>query len=235
MEGFAMTTSSSFITGMVRLRALWLAAALTAVVIAGCETPKDEGTKRVEGGDTTTATTTTTTTTEDPVKRGEYLVLVGGCNDCHTPLKMGPNGQPEPDMSRMLSGHPEQLKMSPAPKLEGTWMAAGAVTMTAWHGPWGTSYTYNLTPDSVTGTGTWTEEMFINTLRSGKHWGTSRPIMPPMPWFNLAKMTDQDLKAIYAYLRTIPPIHNQVPAYEPPAGAPTAEATPAPTDTAAKH
>src|SRR5580765_355411 len=45
------------------------------------------------------------------VKRGEYLVTVGGCNDCHTPLKMGPQG-PEPDMSRMLSGHPDSFPIA---------------------------------------------------------------------------------------------------------------------------
>ncbi|HEX8255008.1 MAG TPA: diheme cytochrome c-553, partial [Thermoanaerobaculia bacterium] len=50
------------------------------------------------------------------VKRGEYLVTIGGCNDCHTPFKMGPKG-PEPDMSRRLSGHPDSLKMPPAPSL----------------------------------------------------------------------------------------------------------------------
>lgn len=153
---------------------------------------------------------------ESPVKRGEYLVTVSGCNDCHTPWKMGENG-PEPDMSRMLSGHPEGMQM-PTPKLEMPWMAAGAATMTAWAGPWGTSYTMNLTPDSVTGIGSWTEDIFIKTLRTGKHWGTSRPIMPPMPWQNLAKMTDDDLKAMFAYLHSIPPIKNKVPDYQPPAG-----------------
>ena len=50
------------------------------------------------------------------VQRGEYLVNISHCNDCHTPMKMGPNG-PEPDFSRRLSGHPEGLKMPPPPKL----------------------------------------------------------------------------------------------------------------------
>jgi mono/diheme cytochrome c family protein len=229
-----MTESSPFITGMVRLRALWLATAVAGVLFIGCETPKDDAGKGA-GTDTSAAGAATTTTAEDPVKRGEYLVLVGGCNDCHTPWKMGEKGEPEPDMTRMLSGHPEGMKMPPPPDLgKGPWLFAGGATFTAWTGPWGISYTANLTPDSLTGTGTWTEEIFMNTLRTGKHWGTSRPIMPPMPWFNLAKMTDDDLKAIFAYLRSIPPIKNQVPAYEPPAGAPTASATPAPTDTTAK-
>jgi len=144
------------------------------------------------------------------IKRGEYLVTIGGCNDCHTPWKMGPKG-PEPDMSRMLSGHPENFPMPEPPKGNGPWLWTAAATNTAFAGPWGVSFTRNLTPDRLTGIGIWDEAMFIRTIRSGRHWGTSRPILPPMPWFNYAKMTDDDLKAVYAYLRTIPPVKNQVP------------------------
>ena len=159
---------------------------------------------------------------EAVVKRGEYLVTVGGCNDCHTPLTMGANG-PEPDMSRMLSGHPEELKVTQAPAPgQAPWLMALAATGTAYAGPWGVSFTANLTPDNNTGIGIWNEELFIKTLRTGKHWGTSRPILPPMPWFNYAKMTDDDLKAVYAYLRTIKPISNHVPEPLPPAAMPTA-------------
>ncbi|HEX6086104.1 MAG TPA: c-type cytochrome [Thermoanaerobaculia bacterium] len=145
------------------------------------------------------------------VARGAYLVQIGGCNDCHTPFKMGPNG-PEPDMSRELSGHPEALKMPPAPKLgNGPWVWSGAGTNTAYAGPWGVSYTANLTPDRLTGIGIWSEEMFVKTIRTGRHWGVSRPILPPMPWQNYRHMTDEDLGAVYAYLRSIKPIRNQVP------------------------
>lgn len=145
------------------------------------------------------------------VKRGQYLTIIGGCHDCHTPLKMGAHG-PEPDMSLALSGHPEALVMPPAPKLPaGPWMWTGAATNTAFAGPWGVSYARNLTPEELTGMGIWTEEMFIKTLRTGKHFGVSRPILPPMPWQNLAQATDEDLKSIYAYLRSIKPIKNQVP------------------------
>jgi mono/diheme cytochrome c family protein len=144
-------------------------------------------------------------------ERGKYIVTaIAGCNDCHTPLKMGPKG-PEPDMSRMLSGHPEQLKMPPAPKMDMPWMAGAAATLTAWAGPWGVSYTANLTPDSATGIGKWDETTFMLALRNGKHIGTGRPILPPMPWETFKNMTDDDLKAVYAYLRTIPAVHNQVP------------------------
>ncbi|MFL6617187.1 MAG: diheme cytochrome c-553, partial [Povalibacter sp.] len=65
------------------------------------------------------------------VARGKYLVTIAGCNDCHTPLKMGATG-PEPDMSRMLSGHPQQLTLPPAPALpEGPWIVSVAATNTA--------------------------------------------------------------------------------------------------------
>ncbi len=154
------------------------------------------------------------------VARGQYLVTVGGCNDCHTPLKMGPKG-PEPDMSRMLSGHPEQFVISaPATLTSPEWMMASAPTNTAHSGPWGVSFTANLTPDQNTGLGIWTEEMFMKALRTGRHMGASREILPPMPWFNYGKMTDDDLKAVYAYLRSIPPVHNRVPDPLPPAGMP---------------
>ena len=147
---------------------------------------------------------------QSPVDRGQYIVTTAGCNDCHTPHKMGPNG-PEPDMSRMLSGHPEGMKLPKSPKLDMPWAFSGAATMTAWSGPWGVSYTANLTPDQNTGLGIWTEDQFIRALREGKHMGTSRPILPPMPWPAFKNFTDEDLKAIFAYLRSIPPITNHVP------------------------
>lgn len=153
------------------------------------------------------------------VARGQYLVTAMGCNDCHTPWKMGEEGQPVPDMSRMLSGHPAGMPAPPPPKPEGPWIVSGSATMTAWAGPWGISYSPNLTPHETTGLGIWTEEMFIQALRSGKHMGQSRPIMPPMPWMWYGKLNDEDLKAVYAYLRSIPPIENLVPDYMPPAGA----------------
>jgi mono/diheme cytochrome c family protein len=156
---------------------------------------------------------------EDLVNRGKYLVTVAACNDCHTPFKMGPNG-PEPDMSRLLSGHPENLVMPPPSLPENSpWIMLSSGTNTAYAGPWGISYAINLTPDQNTGLGIWNEEMFIKAMRTGKHFGTSRPIQPPMPWPNYAKMTEEDLKAIFTYLQSIPPITNHVPDYAPPAAA----------------
>lgn len=159
----------------------------------------------------------------DPVARGEYLVTIGGCHDCHTPWVMGAKG-PEPDMTRMLSGHPADLEMPPAPAAVGPWLWSAAGTNTAFAGPWGVSFAANLSPDENTGTGIWTEDIFINTIRSGRHWGQSRPLLPPMPWFNYAKMTDDDLKAVFAYLRSIPPVYNTVPQPLPPAAVPVVSA-----------
>ena len=156
------------------------------------------------------------------VERGEYLVNFGGCHHCHTPWIMGPKG-PTPDMSRALSGHPANLVMPTPPKMDGPWAWSAAGTNTAFAGPWGVSYGRNLTPDQVSGLGIWTEEMFIKTMRTGRHMGVSRPILPPMPWQALNTLKDEDLEAIYAYLRSIKPIRNEVPdpiIAPPPPGAP---------------
>jgi mono/diheme cytochrome c family protein len=151
------------------------------------------------------------TSAESPgVARGRYLVTVSACSDCHTPLKMGASG-PEPDLTRFLSGHPETANVLPAPDLgNGPWFAATA-GMTAWSGPWGISYSANLTPDRNTGLGIWTEKIFVNTMRTGKHYGVARDILPPMPWQSIAALTDDDLKSVFAYLKSIPAIKNRVP------------------------
>jgi mono/diheme cytochrome c family protein len=146
----------------------------------------------------------------EAVRRGAYLVNAGGCNDCHTPWKMGASG-PEPDLSRFLSGHPETMALPPAPAPSGPWIVSAAASMTAWSGPWGVSYSANLTPDPETGLGQWTEEQFVAAIRSGRHMGRGRPILPPMPWPAMSHLTDADLGAIFAYLRTLPPVRNHVP------------------------
>lgn len=169
---------------------------------AGCQRP--------EAAEAEAAVKSRAVPAVDAVERGRYLVTVAGCNDCHTPFKAGPNG-PEPDMARMLAGHPQELRMPPAPAGQGAWIWSGAATNTAFAGPWGVSYATNLTPEPNTGLGIWTEELFIRALRTGRHWGQARPILPPMPWQNYSRMTDEDLKAMYAYLRTIPPVVNSVP------------------------
>jgi mono/diheme cytochrome c family protein len=145
------------------------------------------------------------------VERGEYLVTTSACHDCHTPKKMGPEG-PEPDTSLLLSGHPEKSVLPPPPALPaGPWIAVTNTDLTAWSGPWGVSYAFNLTPDENTGIGSWSEETFVKAVRTGRHMGVARPILPPMPWQMYRNFTDADLKAIYAYLRSIPPVKNRVP------------------------
>ena len=150
------------------------------------------------------------------VERGKYLVTTSGCNDCHTPWVVGPKG-PEPDMTRMLSGHPAGEQLPPPPKPVGPWIVATAATNTAFAGPWGISYTANLTPDKDTGTGKWTEREFRDTIRTGRHMGRGREILPPMPIPMYKNFTDGDLSAIYAYLQSIPAVANRVPEPTPPA------------------
>lgn len=150
------------------------------------------------------------------VKRGTLLVGVGGCVDCHTPFKPGANG-PEKDMSRGMSGHPEGMELPAPPPLSAEWNWAGAATNTAFVGPWGTTYSANLTPDRETGIGSWKEKDFVRAMRTGKHIGVARPILPPMPWQALAGLPEKDLQAIYAYLMAQPAVKNKVPDYVPPA------------------
>jgi mono/diheme cytochrome c family protein len=146
------------------------------------------------------------------LERGAYLVRIMGCNHCHTPYKLGPHG-PEPDTSRALTGHPADVKMPAPPALgESPWAWLGAVTNTAFAGPWGVSFAANLTPDPDTGLGRWTLETFIATMRTGRHEGKGRPVLPPMPAENLAALTDADLGDLFAYLQSLAPIKNRVPA-----------------------
>lgn len=152
------------------------------------------------------------------VERGKYLVSSVGCSDCHTPMKMGDKG-PEPDMTRMLSGHPESLQLPPAPAAHGLWGIQASLTMTGWNGPWGTSFSANLTPDRDTGLGTWSEENFVKTIRNGRHMGSGRPLLPPMPIPAFVNFSDEDLKSIFAYLQTVPAVKNRVPAPLPPSNA----------------
>lgn len=187
-------------TSTTLLTASFVVSVLAAGATASAAAPKAAG-----GGD------------ESQAARGAYLVNAGGCHDCHTPLKMGPNG-PEPDKTRLLSGHPAALVMPPAPALPpGPWMVVSSATNTAWSGPWGVSFTANLTPDKETGLGTWTARSFIETIRSGRHLGRGRALLPPMPVQVVANYTDADLEAIFAHLQTVPAINNRVPQPLPPA------------------
>jgi hypothetical protein len=150
------------------------------------------------------------------VARGKYLVSTSGCHDCHTPWKMTDKG-PGPDFDRSLSGHPEGLDMPPAPQPAQPWQMTVGVTNNAFAGPWGVSFAANLTPDRETGLGKWNARTFIDTIRTGRHLGRGREILPPMPIPVYRNFTDQDLTAIFAYLQSLPAIHNRVPEPRPPA------------------
>lgn len=150
----------------------------------------------------------------ESIKRGEYLVTIGGCHDCHTPKVMTPQG-PALDTSRLLSGHNGNIPLGnydTAVTNKGQWvMFNGQVT--AFAGPWGLSFAANLTPDE-TGLGGWTLDNFKKALKEGKYKGidASRPLLPPMPWQNFAHITDEDIEAIFNYLQSIKPVSNRVPA-----------------------
>lgn len=147
------------------------------------------------------------------VQYGKYLVTITGCNDCHTPKKMGPKG-PELIEELLLSGFQGKNAIPEFDK-ERTQKGFAQMSpdMTAAAGPWGVSFAANLTPDE-TGIGSWTFEQFKTALTQGKYKGMAngRPLLPPMPWFNYTEMKDEDLRAIFAYLKSIKPVENVVPA-----------------------
>lgn len=147
------------------------------------------------------------------VQYGKYLVTITGCNDCHTPKKMGPKG-PELIEELLLSGFQGKNAIPEFDK-ERTQKGFAQMSpdMTAAAGPWGVSFAANLTPDE-TGIGSWTFEQFKTAITQGKYKGqeSGRPLLPPMPWFNYTEMKDEDLRAIFAYLKSIKPVENVVPA-----------------------
>ena len=181
-----------------------------AVAISGCNQPPAQPA-------TPATPAPAAASTQTPAERGKVLVTVGGCHDCHSPKKIGPGG-PEPDMSRALSGHPQDVRVTAqfkAPK--GSPYTIHTIDhLTAWSGAWGVSFAANLTPDPDTGM-SMPERSFLAAMKSGAHLGSSRPILPPMPWQMYAQLSDDDLKAIYAYLKTLAPVKNKVPDPIPPA------------------
>ncbi len=158
-------------------------------------------------GNTVAASDTTS------LKKGQYLVQIMACADCHSPKKFTPEG-PVPDMDRFLSGY---NSAQPLPKFDVNLMQKEHVVMfngesTAFAGPWGVSFAANLTPDE-TGIGNWTYDQFKTALTKGKFKGldNARNLLPPMPWPNYKNMPDEDIKAIFLYLKSLKPVHNLVP------------------------
>jgi mono/diheme cytochrome c family protein len=196
----------------VALLAAWVP---VVVAIAGCSGPP------VAEAPTTTAPASPATPLLSQVDRGKMLIIGGGCHDCHTPKTMTPAG-PEADMSKLLSGHPESAGV-PAPFKTPKGSPYTTHTndhLTAWSGAWGVSFAANLTPDQNTGLGIWTEDMFVKAIKQGKHMGAGRQILPPMPWNWYGQLSDDDLKAMFAYLKSIPAIANRVPVPLTPDGKP---------------
>lgn len=152
------------------------------------------------------------------IKRGEYLVQIIGCGDCHSPKQMGVHG-PEPVPGLELSGYRSKLE---TPSVSMDAFNKGWVLMnndlTAAAGPWGISFAANITSDT-TGIGTWSEAQFKKAMMQGKFKGIdgARDLLPPMPWPNFRNMKDEDISAIYAYLKSTRPVKNVVPAPLPPA------------------
>jgi hypothetical protein len=194
------------------MKTTFLSLALMSVFLIGCDSPKKEEAK--------VKVYEPKTETSEPVNlvaRGEQIVNYMGCHDCHSPKKMTEQG-PVLDMDRLLSGHPANEKL---PKYDKEILKSYALfnmNLTAAIGPWGTSFAANLTSDD-TGIGTWTEQQFFTAIRHGKFKGMEggRTLLPPMPWEYYKNLPDADLKAIFAYLKTVKPVENVVPAPIPPA------------------
>lgn len=149
----------------------------------------------------------------DLISRGEYLVTIGGCEDCHSPKIMTDKG-PAPDPKLRMSGHPSNVPLGEIKdkSIVGPYVLFHPMT-TASVGPWGTSFSANLTPHA-TGIGEWTFEQFKKALTEGKSKGMDggRMLLPPMPWPNYINMKEEDMQAIFAFLQSLPPVENVVPA-----------------------
>ncbi len=184
--------------------------AVLCIILAACNSEKKEK-SIVKMYEPTTAEADIS-----PVQRGEMLVKAGGCHDCHSPKKMTDMG-PIPDPDRLLSGHPANEQLGEYDLNTAKSFILFSQGLTAAIGPWGTSFSANLTPDD-TGIGSWTEAQFLTAIKHGKYKGMddSRPLLPPMPWEAISHFPDSDLKAIFAYLKTIKPVQNIVPSPIPP-------------------
>lgn len=163
---------------------IFRAAFLIALTVASSSCSPSASDQRAGAGADSAAQAAASMT---PVQRGQYLVAVLGCHDCHTPGTL----YGAPDMNRQLSG-----------------------SDLGWQGPWGISYASNLTPDS-TGLGSWTDEEILRAIQNGVKKDGS-PMAPPMPWPDFAHLTPSDAAAVVAYLRTVPAIQHQSPERVPP-------------------
>jgi mono/diheme cytochrome c family protein len=188
---------------MKKLMVLVCLVVLTTVLLVFCNEPA--------ANEPAASANTAPMSPDSMVKRGAYLVTIMGCNDCHTPKKMGPQG-PELDTDRTLSGHPADVPVAKYDtETAKNWILFNQM-LTNYVGPWGISYSANLTSDS-TGIGNWTEQQFFKAIREGKYKGldNTRTLLPPMPWPEFRHASDEDLRAIFAYLKSTKPVKNVVP------------------------
>lgn len=156
----------------------------------------------------------------DSIEQGRYLVTIMGCHDCHSPKIFTKEGQMLFDSTKLLSGHPAGAPMPTLAKKSSTMPQEGIIfsgDLTTYVGPWGTSFSANLTPD-VTGLGQWTFDMFKKAITEGKFHAldNGRPIMPPMPWELYRNAKPEHLAFVWTYLHSLPPVSNKVPDYIPP-------------------
>lgn len=192
-----------------------LAAVVGLVAIAGCTNDKNKDTPQKSAAPWAQVQPPEIAAAEakaEMVKRGEQLVRMGGCSDCHTPMAFDPKiGMPVPQMDRFLSGHPEGAPDPTATPGKGDQAVIGP-TFTSFRLPFGVVYAKNLTPDPDTGL-RMTKDEFIATMRTGKHLGKDdgRPVLPPMPWMNFVASSDADLGAMHAYLLAVKPVKNAIP------------------------
>jgi hypothetical protein len=183
---------------------------VSLILLAGCKNKSKPETSSVKAE--TQENKVATLTGDQLVQRGNYLVVSTGCHDCHSPKKMGPEG-PEDIAELMFSGYEANNPLPPINKkvLDQGWMLF-TMNLNAAVGPWGISFAANLTSDQ-TGIGNWPEENFIRAIKKGNYKGIEggRTLLPPMPWQNFANLTDEDIKAMFAYFKTTKPVHNVVP------------------------
>jgi len=188
---------------------------ITSMGITSCN-ERTEQTNKTTGTAVSSESANKPVSYEEKIKRGEYIVRIAGCGDCHSP-KVVENGIPHEDPSLLLSGHPEKITIDKYDKATAKNWVLFNMHNTAAVGPWGVSFAANLTSDA-TGIGNWTEEQFMKAMKEGKYKGMegTRPLLPPMPWPNYSQMTNEDLSAVFAFLKTTKPVTNVVPAAIPP-------------------
>lgn len=176
-----------------------LVLSLAPYLFVSCEQPPDKSKKKYS---------------TEQINKGETLLLEARCGFCHTPVIETSNGKVS-DTSKRLSGHPSDYKLPEIPRTpvgSQQWLEfLTNLESTIWADEDGVVFSANITPDNDTGIGKWTEEMFINTIRTGKHPGWKKDLKKPMPWLEYSKLSNDQLISIYAYLMSIKPVYNKVP------------------------